>query len=140
MGSKHQTWRGYYPIAGFVLEALTKKSRGHESVEFTHAERVLFIASDFLAAAAQRRLEGYLAVNRVQMLRTALPAFEEIGAVRVVSILRVAIGELTNRSAVLNAEQVTADVEDQVLHTEDSLDDLIARYAARELGDNGVQV
>jgi hypothetical protein len=53
--NKLETWRGYYPITSFVLEALLNKRGGPEEAEFTAAERVLFIACDFLAATARRR-------------------------------------------------------------------------------------
>jgi hypothetical protein len=133
---RQETWRGYYPITSFVLEALLNKRGTAEDAEFNAAERVLFIACDFLAAAARRRLDHYLASGAVETLRMAMEAFVQIGSIRGASIVRLGIADLGQADAAANLKRISQRLEEQILHTEDDMDELVARYAASQLGED----
>jgi hypothetical protein len=131
-----ETWRGIYPITSFVLEALTRKrDAGRESgpdAGLSQPERLLLVAVEFWAAAAHGTLDTWLRPDPTSKLLAALHAFEGIGAVRVASVLRVgaeSLGGHAGPSARL-AEVITQ-LDERLARTDDNVDDLIARYAAR---------
>jgi hypothetical protein len=126
------TWRGHFPITHFVLRALLNKRDGADAADFSRAEAVLLAACQFWAAAATRQLPDYLGSNPVPKLLVAFEAFSEIGAVRVASALRVAVGAYPDRGS---PRGPTLDLEARLLDTEDAIDRLIAQFASANLTD-----
>jgi hypothetical protein len=124
------TWRGHFPITHFVLRALLNKRKGADAVDFSRAEAVLLTACQFWAAAATRRLPDYLGSNPVPKLLLAFEAFSEIGAVRVASALRVAVGAYPDMGPLRGK---ALDLEARLLDTEDAIDRLIAQFASVHL-------
>ncbi|HSY94968.1 MAG TPA: hypothetical protein VK793_05085 [Steroidobacteraceae bacterium] len=127
------TWRGHFPITHFVLSALLNKRNGADAADFSRAEAVLLAACQFWAAAATRQLPEYLGANPVPKLLVAFEAFSEIGAVRVASALRVAVGTYPETGALRGQ---TLDLEARLLDTEDAVDRLIAQFASIHLADD----
>jgi len=127
------TWRGHFPITHFVLSALLNKRNGADAADFSRAEAVLLAACQFWAAAATRQLPEYLGANPVPKLLVAFEAFSEIGAVRVASALRVAVGTYPD-TASLRGQAL--DLEARLLDTEDAVDRLIAQFASIHLADD----
>jgi hypothetical protein len=127
------TWRGHFPITHFVLSALLNKRNGADAADFSRAEEVLLAACQFWAAAATRQLPEYLGANPVPKLLVAFEAFSEIGAVRVASALRVAVGTYPD-TASLRGQAL--DLEARLLDTEDAVDRLIAQFASIHLADD----
>jgi hypothetical protein len=127
------TWRGHFPITHFVLRALLNKRNGADAADFSRAEAVLLAACQFWAAAATRQLPDYLGSNPVPKLLVAFEAFSEIGAVRVASALRVAVGAYPDIGALRGK---ALDLEARLLDTEDAIDRLIAQFASVHLADN----
>ncbi len=125
------TWRGHFPITHFVLRALLNKRNGADAADFSRAEAVLLAACQFWAAAATRQLPDYLGADPVPKLLVAFEAFSEIGAVRVASALRVAVGAYPDGA--LRGKAL--DLEARLLDTEDAIDRLIAQFAAVHLAD-----
>jgi len=130
---KSETWRGHYPITSFVLEALSKRQSSDGSVDFTHAERVIFVACAFWAASARGSLLDYLGDEAIARLNTAKEAFSAIGAVRVASVLRLRIDDLMQSIAPPRLARIVTKIEDQLAHSEDDVDQLIAAYTANHL-------
>jgi hypothetical protein len=127
------TWRGHFPITHFVLRALLNKRNGADAADFSRAEAVLLAACQFWAAAATRQLPDYLGSSPVPKLLLAFEAFSEIGAVRVASALRVAVGAYPD---IGSPRGKALDLEARLLDTEDAIDRLIAQFASVHLADD----
>lgn len=123
-----ETWRGIYPITSFVLEALLRKRDGAVDGALSAEERTLLTAVEFWAAAAHGTLLQHLQPEVSAGLADAQRAFAELGAVRVVSLLRVAGDELRSRPR-LSEEAVIGQLDERLARTDDNIEDLIARYA-----------
>ena len=123
-----ETWRGIYPITSFVLEALGRKRDAGPAGELTAREQVLLIGVEFWAAAAHGTLLEHLQPDPQTRLVEAQLAFGAIGAVRVVSLLRVAVEELVDRTSGQSAESVINQLDERLARTDDNVDDLVARY------------
>src|SRR4051794_9487792 len=127
-----ETWRGIYPITSFVLEALGRKrdaGLGADAAVLTPQEQTLLTAVEFWAAAAHGTLQQHLHPHISEKLAAAQQAFSALGAVRVVSLLRVANEELQGLTARQSASSVIDQLDDRLARTDDNIDDLIARYA-----------
>jgi hypothetical protein len=126
-----ETWRGIYPITSFVLEALGRKrdAAGLGNAALTAEEQILLTAVEFWAAAAHGTLHEHLRPQTGQNLAVAQQSFDALGAVRVVSLLRVAIEELYDPSLGQSETAVIEQLDERLSRTDDNIDDLIARYA-----------
>jgi hypothetical protein len=127
-----ETWRGIYPITSFVLEALGRKRDAGavgDTEALTPEERTLLTAVEFWAAAAHGTLQEHLRPHISENLAAAQQAFSVLGAVRVVSLLRVASEELHDTSLRQSESAVIEQLDDRLARTDDNIDDLIARYA-----------
>jgi hypothetical protein len=122
-----ETWRGIYPITSFVLEALSRKRDAGDPTALTPEEKTLLTAVEFWAAAAHGTLQRHLRPHIGQNLAAAQQAFGALGAVRVVSLLRVAGEELQEHP--LRPTAVIEQLDERLARTDDNIDDLIARYA-----------
>ena len=123
-----ETWRGIYPITSFVLEALMRKRDAAGGTPLSAEEATLLTAVEFWAAAAHGTLLQQLQPEVAENLAAAQRAFAALGAVRVVSLLRVAGEELHARPP-LTATAVIDQLDERLARTDDNIEDLIARYA-----------
>jgi hypothetical protein len=123
-----ETWRGIYPITSFVLEALLRKRDAAADGALSSGELTLLTAVQFWAAAAHGTLLEHLRPDVGPNLAMAQRAFAELGAVRVVSVLRVAGEELRTRPH-LPESDVIEQLDERLARTDDNIEDLIARYA-----------
>lgn len=127
-----ETWRGIYPITSFVLEALGRKrdaSAVGDGAALTPEEKTLLTAVEFWAAAAHGTLHQHLRPHISENLAAAQQAFSALGAVRVVSLLRVASEELHDRTLRQPESALIDQLDERLARTDDNIDDLIARYA-----------
>ena len=125
-----ETWRGIYPITSFVLEALVRKRDAGTEANLSAEEKTLLTAVEFWAAAAHGTLQTHLRPHIGQNLAAAQRAFAALGAVRVVSLLRVASEELKATSTPRQSESDVIDqLDERLARTDDNIEDLIARYA-----------
>jgi hypothetical protein len=123
-----ETWRGIYPITSFVLEALLRKRDAAVDGLLSDQERTLLTAAEFWAAAAHGTLLEHLRPQVSEGLADAQRAFTALGAVRVVSLLRVAADELRSRPR-LSETSVIEQLDERLARTDDNIEDLISRYA-----------
>ncbi len=123
-----ETWRGIYPITSFVLEALGRKRDSGPAGALTEREQVLLVVVEFWAAAAHGTLQKHLFPDSHARLLQAQQAFAAIGAVRIVSLLRVALEELEGRVGNNTAEAVIDQLDERLARTDDNVDDLVVRY------------
>ncbi|HVO07942.1 MAG TPA: hypothetical protein VMT83_14215 [Burkholderiaceae bacterium] len=124
-----ETWRGIYPITSFVLEALGRKRDASIDGRLSPEEQTLLTAVEFWAAAAHGTLQQHLRPDVRVRLETARRAFAVIGAVRVVSLLRVAAEELAEGPQHQSESAVIDQLDERLARTDDNIEDLIARYA-----------
>ena len=124
-----ETWRGIYPITSFVLEALGKKRDASVDGKLSAEEQTLLTAVEFWAAAAHGTLQEHLRPNVREQLESARRAYALLGAVRVVSLLRVAGEELADGPMRQSETAVIDQLDDRLARTDDNVEDLIARYA-----------
>ncbi len=127
-----ETWRGIYPITSFVLEALSRKrdaGGAGDAAALTPEEQTLLTAVEFWAAAAHGTLQEHLRPHISESLQAARQAFDALGAVRVVSLLRVANDELNGPPPRQSESAVIDQLDERLSRTDDNIDDLIARYA-----------
>ncbi len=124
-----ETWRGIYPITSFVLEALGRKRDAGPAGALTAREQILLIAVEFWAAAAHGTLHKHLEADPQTGLVEAQLAFGAIGAVRIVSLLRVAVEDLEDQAGGgQGADAVINQLDERLARTDDNVDDLVARY------------
>lgn len=124
-----ETWRGIYPITSFVLEALARKRDASVDGKLSPEEQTLLTAAEFWGAAAHGTLSQHLQPNVRAQLDAARRAFSVIGAVRVVSLLRVAGEELAEVPQHQSESAIIEQLDDRLARTDDNIEDLIARYA-----------
>ena len=124
-----ETWRGIYPITSFVLEALLRKRGAGSETKLSPEEQILLTAVEFWAAAAHGTLQEHLRPQIGQNLAAAKRAFSTLGAVRVVSLLRVASEELNGSPPRQSVTAVIDQLDERLARTDDNIEDLIARYA-----------
>ena len=129
LGKMTETWRGIYPITSFVLEALSRKRDAGPEDALSPEENTLLTAVEFWAAAAHGTLLSHLRPQIGPRLVAAQRAFATLGAVRVVSLLRVATEELHATTARSQEDAVIDQLDERLARTDDNVDDLIARYA-----------
>ena len=127
------TWRGHFPLTGFIRQALLKKEADGDALEFSSAEKILYTACQFWAALASRELDRYLGNQSISRLILAFEAFSSIGAVRVASVLRVAIGDWPEHPSVSWLGEHAQELESRLLDTDESVDQLIAQFASEHL-------
>jgi hypothetical protein len=124
-----ETWRGIYPITSFVLEALGRKRDASVDGRLSAEEQTLLTVVEFWAAAAHGTLLEHLRPNVREQLDGARRAFAVLGAVRVVSLLRVAGEELASGPLRQSETAVIEQLDERLARTDDNIEDLIARYA-----------
>ena len=124
-----ETWRGIYPITSFVLEALGRKRDASADGLLSPEEQTLLTVVEFWGAAAHGTLQEHLRPNVRRNLEEARRAFATLGAVRVVSLLRVA-GEELGEGPLRQSETAVIDqLDERLARTDDDIEHLIARYA-----------
>ena len=120
-----------FPNHTFRAASAAEQADGADAA-FSNAEAMLLAACQFWAAAATRQLPHYLGSEPLSKLVVAFEAFSAIGAVRVASSLRVAVGDCPDA---LWVRQEALDLEARLLDTEDAVDHLIAQFASVHLAD-----
>lgn len=126
-----ETWRGIYPITAFVRDALRRKLVKPDAL--LEPEQTLLTACEFWFSVNTGGLGRQLRQRKMVPLMRAQQSFTDIGAVRVASVLRVLVAELARDPEPATVEQLIAGAEDALAHTEDRVDELIARFAAEKL-------
>ena len=124
-----ETWRGIYPITSFVLEALGRKRDSSADASLSAEEQILLTVVEFWGAAAHGTLQEHLRPNVRGNLAEAQRAFATLGAVRVVSLLRVAGEELAEGPMRQSETAVIDQLDERLARTDDDIEHLIASYA-----------
>lgn len=124
-------WRGHLPITSVALLSLLNRAAAGQT-EFSHVERLLYVACEFWAAVNAHELESHLDHDIADPMGDARRAFSAIGAGHVVDTLR----QILVPSRMLTEHrrrQRLAAIEEQLLRVPEAVDVLIALFARRYL-------
>lgn len=121
-------WQGSLPLASASLISTFERAvkRG---VQFSLAERALFLACEFWSAISRRRVIEHLGAGSIDALRYLSIIYSAIGAHGVVRAMVVAISELEGTSLPQTRYQYLTSLQLRLLTTPDPVDELIARFA-----------
>jgi hypothetical protein len=130
-------WQGYLPEASAsLLSTFNRASR--RGVQFSLAERALFMACEFWTAISERNLAAHLGADSIDALRYMSIIYSSIGAQAVVSAMGAAIVEIEGTAHQLTRNKCLAALQERLLKTQDPVDQLIARMAVKlGLGSRG---
>jgi hypothetical protein len=121
-------WQRHLPMANASLW-LTSRRAAQSGVQFSPAERSLFMACEFWTAVCRRSLAMHLGVDSIDTLRCTSMVYSAIGAHSVASAMFVAIGELQRAAHPQQRHGCVATLQERLLKTGDPVDQLIARLA-----------
>ena len=121
-------WQGSLPLASASLVSTFEKA-AKRGVQFSLAERALFLACEFWSAISARRVIEHLGAGAIDALRYLSIIYSAIGAHGVVRAMVVAIEELEGASLPQTRYQYLTSLQLRLLTTHDPVDELIARFA-----------
>lgn len=120
-------WLGYLPVSSASLLSTFERA-ARNGVQFSLAERALFMACEFWTAISARKLSAHLGADSVDALRYMSIVYSGIGAHDVARTLIVAIGELEATSHRQVRDNCVAALQERLLKSRDPVDQLIARF------------
>jgi hypothetical protein len=130
-------WQEYLPVSSASLLSTFDRAI-QKRVQFSAAERALFMACEFWSAVLARRLVAHSGSGAIEMLRYVSILYSAMGAHAVANELMTAIGELDDASNPQAQRQCLGKLQDNLLKTGDPVDLLISRLAERlGLGSGG---
>ena len=113
-----------------LLKVLQKAQAA--GTRFSHTERVMYTACEFWIAAVNHSLTRYLGNIPKIVLRDAEAAFAAIEISSVANILREARNSLMVATPVILTEQVVALIQQSLDRLEESVDEMIGKFAAEQ--------
>jgi len=128
MDQRMDRWQGYLPMARASLLSTFERA-AHTGVQFSPAERALFLACEFWTAVSVRKLVVHLGADPIGALRYMTLLYSGIGALGVTSDMVVAVGELASSSHPQVQYNCLIALQERLLKTRDPVDRLIARFA-----------
>jgi hypothetical protein len=123
-------WQGYLPASSASLLSRFE-SAAQRRVQFSPAERALFMACEFWTAVSARTLGAHLRASSIDTLRYMSILYSAIGAHGVASEIIIAIGEFECASHPQAIQQCLATLQENLLKTHEPVDQLIARLAEK---------
>jgi hypothetical protein len=121
-------WQGYLPLASAsLISTVERAAKG--GVQFSLAERALFLACEFWSAISGRRVIEHLGAGSIDALRYMSIIYSAIGAHGVARAMVVAIGELEGASHPQTQHKSLASLQIRLLNIHEPVDELIARFA-----------
>jgi hypothetical protein len=121
-------WQKHLPLASASMVSTFEKA-GQLGVQFSPAERALFMACEFWTAVSTRRLAAHPGMGSIDALRYMSMIYLSMGAHGVASAVIVAIGELECAPRPQDRHQCLATLQEKLLKTRDPVDQMIARLA-----------
>ena len=128
-----ETWRGNYPITGFVRDALRRKQAQVKPDALLEPAQALLTACEFSYAVNTGGFGSRVRHRMMIPLMRAQCALTDIGAGRVASVPCVPVAELARDPEPATVEKLIAGAEEALSHTEDRVEELIARFTAKQL-------
>jgi hypothetical protein len=121
-------WQGSLPLASASLVSTFEKA-AKRGVQFSLAERALFLACEFWSAISARRVIEHLGAGSIDALRYLSIIYSAIGAHGAARAMVDAIGELEGASHPQSQHKSLASLQVSLLKTQEPVDELIARFA-----------
>ena len=121
-------WQGSLPLASASLISIVEKA-AKGGVQFSLAERALFLACEFWSAISARRVIEHLGAGSIYALRYMSIIYSAIGAHGAARAMVDAIGELEGASHPQSQHKSLASLQVSLLKTQEPVDELIARFA-----------
>ena len=132
--SEMPDWIGHErDTSAMLLEVPTTATTG--SAKISRADRVLFTACEFWAAARNGSLMEQLRQDTPAQLRAAEAAFSVIGITKAASVLHHGRMALTQSDPPVSLRHVIEFIETSLAELDEPVDRLIAAYAGRQVLD-----
>ena len=113
----------------FAMTALQRKCEEVGAQELSRDERILLTACEFWAAAGRDRLESYCGAEPLVKLGAATYSFSRLGAIRVVSALRIAMQALEGRDSTAAKASALRRLYEQLQQQTDNVEERITTFA-----------
>jgi len=124
-------WSGHErDTSAMLLDVLTIATTG--TAKISRANRVLFTACEFWAAARNGSLMGQLRGNPLAQLRAAEAAFTVIGLTKAPGVLHHGRVALTQSDPPVSLQSVVEFIETSLAELDEPVDRVIAAYAAQQ--------
>jgi hypothetical protein len=124
-------WSGHErDTSALLLDVLATATTG--SAKISRADRVLFTACEFWAAARNGSLEGQLRENAPAGLRAAEVAFTVIGITKAAKLLHHGRMALTESDPPVSLQAVVEFIETSLAELDEPVDRMIAAYAGHQ--------
>jgi hypothetical protein len=124
-------WDGHAPATSEVLlDVITTATTG--SAKVSRADRILFTACEFWAAARNRTCISQLSDDAADQLQAAETAFKVIGLVKSANILRTSRIALTELEPRRSVQEVAEYLETALAEVDEPVDEMIAEYAKKQ--------
>ena len=124
-------WDGHAPATSEVLlDVITTATTG--SAKVSRADRILFTACEFWAAARNRTCISQLSEDAADQLQAAETAFNVIGLVKSANILRTSRIALTDLQPRRSVQEVAEYLETALAEVDEPVDEMIADYAKKQ--------
>jgi hypothetical protein len=121
-------WQKHLPLASASLHSTFDKA-GRVGVQFSRAERALFMACEFWTAVSAQGLGGHPGMGSTDTLRYMSMIYSSMGADGVAGAMKAAIGELERAPRPQDRHQCLVTLQERLLKTRDPVDQMIARLA-----------
>jgi hypothetical protein len=129
--SERSDWSGHeHDTSAMLLDVLTTATSG--SAKISMADRVLFTACEFWAAARNGSLREQLRGDPLARLRAAEAAFNAIGLTKATRVLHHARMALTENASPAALRHVVEFIETSMADLDEPVDRIIAAYAAHQ--------
>ncbi len=125
-------WRGHIPRTSAALFAILSDAQTG-GTRFSYAERVLYTACEFWAAAMNGTLVEHFGSTAEAILRNAEESFAAMGLSSVETLLAKARSHLATTASAHPARQLAADLQTALHRLEEPVDQLIGRYAREQI-------
>jgi hypothetical protein len=129
--SEMPDWSGHeHDTSALLLDVLTTATSG--SAKISRADRVLFTACEFWAAARNGSLAEQLRGDPLAGLRAAETAFNVIGLTKATRVLHHGRMALTENASPASLKNVVEFIETSLADLDEPVDRIIADYAGRQ--------
>ncbi len=127
-------WQGHQRSTSDLLIGLMLRARAGRE-DFSRAERVLYTACEFWAAARNRSLKQYLAEDPHRVLSAAEECFAAMDLESIAALLRLQRVALANQDSPPKLDQVSNDIEEDLARIGPAVDEKIAQFACEQTWD-----
>jgi hypothetical protein len=122
------SWRGHFPVTSVAVMSVLERAAAGE-VNFSPAERTLFVVCEFWSAFNAAELDTYFDLKAQDPTRDAREALRTVGAVQMADALDFAVLGPAGGRATVRRRQRLLELAATLQRIDEQLDLLIARFA-----------